>query len=468
MKYLPFRQFFGATLLGVVLMGVTGCSLLVPTTAPPKTAVAQPIGKPIPTSAPGQSAPTPAPTATPVISASKPITALKNVNWKQTLTTDPQLVFDKKTTDAAQKTSKTEVGPFVRAKSTFGGAEVAGFASLLKDSVLYADISDDGQAEAVIMLTGSGNAGNAGALVYSPDAANKPVLVAVLDGAKLTVEAEDGELVVTRPIVAGFEPACCPSGFNTRRYKLVAGSADLALKELASENVGESETQTLVVEQFYKLLNGKKLTEAYAMFGPELQAKQSFDDWKIEQANWKDLRISTKLLPSNVVFVEVNGKNGNNAQKMNGTWLLHWNDKLTRWQLSDHKMKVVASASKDVQAPKVASQKITPSVAYYGNGCGTKPTQVRLDFQLGDSSGVAEVQAEHIFLKEKVAIGVAEVQALQPTGKDSYQYRVDVGTEGLALLKNSAGALKMILLVTDTAGNQGVIEFPQVQVQQCK
>lgn len=468
MKCMSFRQFFSATLLGVALIGVTGCSMIAPTTSPPKTAMVQPIGKPIPTNVPGQSSPTPAPTATPVISASKPITALKSVNWKQVLSSDPQLIFDKKATDDAQKVSKVDQGPFVRAKATFGGVEVAGFASLLKDSVMYADISDDGQAEAVIMLAGSGNVGPVGALVYSPDATNKPVLVAVLDGAKLKVEAEEGELVVTRPIVAGFEPACCPSGFNTRRYKLVAGSAEPALKELASENVGTPETQTLVVEQFYKLLNAKKLAEAYEMFGPELRAKQSFDDWQIENGNWKDLRISTKLLPSNVVFVEANGKNGSTAQKMNGVWLLHWNDKVARWQLTDNKVKVVAGANKDVQAPKVANQKITPSVVYYGTSCGTKPTKIVVDIQFSDSSGLAEVLAEHLFLKEKVGIGVAEAQVLQPTGKDTYRYSVDVGTEGLALLKNGTGGLKIVLLATDTAGNQGVIELPQVQVQQCK
>jgi hypothetical protein len=35
-------------------------------------------------------------------------------------------------------------------------------------------------------------------------------------------------------------------------------------------------------------------------------------------------------------------------------------------------------------------------------------------------------------------------------------------------LKTGAGTLKTVVVATDMAGNQGVIDLPAVQVQQCK
>ena len=460
----------GGAIATAMLIFVGGCSIIIPTTSAPKSASVQPIGKPIPTALAGQQN-TPAPTAVataPVISTTKPITALKSVNWKQTLTTDPQLSFDKKATDDALKVSKVDQGPFIRAKATFGGAEVAGHAGILKDSIMYADISDDGQAEAIIMLSPGGSAGNVGALIFSPDTANKPVLVAVLDGNKLSVSVEDGELVVTRPIVAGFEPNCCPSGFNTKHYKLVAGAADFALKELKSSNEGAPEAQVMVVEQFYKLLNSKKLKEAYDMLALSLQTQQEFDAWQTGYADLKEIRISTKLLPSNLVFVDINGKVGNTAQKFNGTWKLGWDDKTTRWQLTENNIKTIASTTKDVQAPKVASQKISPNIVYYGNNCGTKPTQATLAIKFSDPSGVAEARIEYVFLKDKIAIGVAKAKDMIAAGKDNYTFSIDVGASASMTLKTGAGTLKTVVVATDMAGNQGVIDLPAVQVQQCK
>ena len=68
----------------------------------------------------------------------------------------------------------------------------------------------------------------------------------------------------------------------------------------------------------------------------------------------------------------------------------------------------------------------------------------------------------------RIAIGVAKAKDMIAAGKDNYTFSIDVGASASMTLKTGAGTLKTVVVATDMAGNQGVIDLPAVQVQQCK
>jgi hypothetical protein len=392
---------------------------------------------------------------------------LRNANWKQILTNDPQLTYDKKLTEDALKLYKVDYGPYVRAITSIGAKEVGGYASIAKESVLYGDISGDGKAEAIIPLSSAGTAGNVGALIYSPDPANKPVLVGVIDGNKLTLKISEGELIATTAIFAGYEPNCCPSSYTSKHFKLVAGQFDIALAEIKNINTPTPDSKIFAVEQFYKLLNAKKYKEAYDLFSPSMQARQDFETWKKGYADTKDIVITTKLSPTGLVYVTIRNKAGNAEQRFSGAWGLVWDEATTQWKLDVANLNV-GDVDKDVVAPRATNIRVTANPVFYGTKCTAKqPTKLTISATLNDPGGVKGARIEYAFSKTSSQGGVAEAKTMQSLGNNSYSFTIDVATEGMAVIKTGTGTLKTVIVAEDQTGNIGAIDVPIVQVQPC-
>ncbi|MCW1970036.1 MAG: hypothetical protein KIH69_018140 [Anaerolineae bacterium] len=245
---------------------------------------------------------------------------IRTTNWFKVLTSEPKLKYD----SSVNGKDLGFPGPFLTAEN-----QAYGHAML--ESIRYGDISGDGREEAVIPLHSGGTAGTTGMLVYTMGPDGKPRFISAMPGYKMGATIQAGEMQITLPIYAGWEPNCCPSGSSTIRYKLDAATLKLTL--LGEKSGPLPESHVGAVNYFYDLLSAKNYKDAYAMFSPAFQASQPFDKWQAGYQNTKILSVKTNLVDANRVRVELNSQEGsNNAQKFFITWSLVWNNE-KGWKL---------------------------------------------------------------------------------------------------------------------------------------
>ena len=266
--------------------------------------------------------PTPNPTAIPGIN-------LRLVDWRKFLTTDKAFKTDPTIEDL------TSTGlPYI---SVVGVKDVVGFPTL-GNEVAYGDISGDGRDEALISLFSGGTAGNLGLLVFT-GGAQKPVLVAALPGYKIGGVFETGFLKVSQPLYAGFEANCCPSGFESTRYKMTDGK--LVLVDTSNEGIPGARVQT--VEKFYEFISARQLKAAYGFLSPTYQKDQAYAGWI---AGYKytvsviarDVRERADGSVSSLLKAIDATNKGHVTQLFHVVWSLIWDGKSKQWRLDSAKV----------------------------------------------------------------------------------------------------------------------------------
>ena len=282
-----------------------------PTTAPAATAAA-------PTSAAPTKAATRAPTAAPA-AATPTRTGLnmRTVDWMQVVTSDPSLQYDPSITPPPG----VQHGPWVQLKAD---TSVQGHALIDPDRILFADISGDGQEEAIISLYSGGTAGNFGLLVYTV-ANGAPILADSVGGYKIGGTADGSLLKVTEPIYQGWEPNCCPSGFFITRYRLQANK----LVQVSRDEQPIPEARKMTVDKFYELLQARNYTDAYNNFlSASYRASSPFGSWSAGYANTLSFVATTSDNPDGSVKVDLVAHNksgsGEVIRHYHGTWRLRW------------------------------------------------------------------------------------------------------------------------------------------------
>lgn len=245
--------------------------------------------------------------------------ALRTTNWFKVLTTEPKLKYD----PSVDGKPVGFAGPYLTA-----GNEAYGHVML--ESIRYGDFSGDSKEEAVIPLHSGGTAGSTGTLVYTMGEDGKPKFVTALPGYKMGASVQTGELQVTLPIYAGYEPNCCPSGSTLTRYKL--DPATLKLVQIGEKSGPLAGTHVDAADHFYQLLSAKSYKDAYSMFSSAFQTSQPFDKWQAGYQNTKILNYTVTQVDANRARVELASQEGaNNAQKFFITWALIWTEK--GWKL---------------------------------------------------------------------------------------------------------------------------------------
>jgi hypothetical protein len=90
----------------------------------------------------------------------------------------------------------------------------------VQGDVLYADLTDDDEDEAVVPLSSGGTLGDVGFLVLQlTDGAVEPLLTVTPEsGGGLSVSISGGQLVSVEPVPGPDDPECCPSSLRTTVY----------------------------------------------------------------------------------------------------------------------------------------------------------------------------------------------------------------------------------------------------------
>jgi hypothetical protein len=297
-------------------------------TLPPLTSVttapAAPSTAPVTTAGATTRSPTTTAVATTVARAD-----IKRTDWLAVLRATSGFSVD------TTSPSTTPTQPYVNI--TYATA-LGGYAVL--DSVTYGDISGDGFDEAIITVYSGGTAGNTGILVFQQDAANKMSLVGPNEfyssfGYKSNSEIENGELVVSHVVSAGWEPNCCQSGFVERRFRIVGGR--LTQQGQAVES-GYLAARSQTVEQFYSMINAKRFDVAYAFTTPAFQSREPFDKWKAGFASTKSVEAqattSDQEGPVKFKLTAVDSTaSGDITRTYTGVWTLVYSTAKHQWLL---------------------------------------------------------------------------------------------------------------------------------------
>lgn len=147
-------------------------------TLPPAPPTASPIAPPTPPPAPPTAVPSPTPSPTPA--------AIRTVDW-----------------------------PAVIARELHAEAGAAG---VHLTDVIYADLTGDGEDEAIVPISSEGTAGIIGVYVYTMHG-GQPLRLLTLREAQLSVSVDGGLLVAAAPAYAPGDPRCCPSHLRRTTYR---------------------------------------------------------------------------------------------------------------------------------------------------------------------------------------------------------------------------------------------------------
>jgi hypothetical protein len=256
------------------------------------------------------------------ITASRPSnnSAIRTTNWFQVLINDPNLKYDR----SVDGKSLGIPGPYLNAGGAYGHA--------MLENISYGDISGDAREEAVIPLHSGGTAGVTGMLLYTTSPDGKPKFAQALGGYKMSASIQAGQLRITMPIYAGWEPNCCPTGFNVTRYALNSATGKLQIQ--GSQSGPLEDTHTQAVEQYYNYLSNKKYKEAYDLLSASFQSTQSFAKYQAGYANTKFLDYKVTKVDASRARAEIIAQEGNlPANKYFIYWSLVWSEK-GGWKLN--------------------------------------------------------------------------------------------------------------------------------------
>lgn len=213
------------------------------------------------------------------------------------------------------------------------------------EEIVYGDFDGDCTEEAAVPLFSGGTAGNVGFLVYDlPEASTLPTLTTWGEGYKLLLAADSGLLIVSNALYNSWEPNCCPSGISYEGYRLRDG--ELILVSIASEGLSEMRPET--VSHFYRLLQERKFTDAYALLSPTFQAANPFATWEAGYANTENIGATVSPDPAVTnrisVTLEVNERLTSGVTRVrhySGYWDLSWDSEAPGWILENGSFAVV-------------------------------------------------------------------------------------------------------------------------------
>ena len=89
---------------------------------------------------------------------------------------------------------------------------------IVPETIIYADLTGDGQDEAVVPVASGGTAGDIGFAVFTLRNGAPEELLAKAEG-RVALDVEEGRLVETQPIYGPDDPNCCPSQLRKIYYR---------------------------------------------------------------------------------------------------------------------------------------------------------------------------------------------------------------------------------------------------------
>ena len=86
-------------------------------------------------------------------------------------------------------------------------------------SIIYADITGDQEADAIVPVSSGGEGGNIALFIYSYQPSGIEQLLQYTPEMRLQPSVEDGQLTITEPVSAPGDPLCCPSELKKTTYR---------------------------------------------------------------------------------------------------------------------------------------------------------------------------------------------------------------------------------------------------------
>ena len=116
--------------------------------------------------------------------------------------------------------------------STSGGQATA-------ESILYADLTDDGVEEAIVPIGSGGESGNIGLFVYGYQPSGLTELLRVVPEIRLQAVVDTGRLIVTEPVYGPDDPFRFPSQLRVTTYAW--DGVSLAIVDQVTTSSGEEQ-----------------------------------------------------------------------------------------------------------------------------------------------------------------------------------------------------------------------------------
>lgn len=107
------------------------------------------------------------------------------------------------------------------------------------ESILYADVTDDGVEEAILPIGSGGESGNIALFVYGYQPSGLTELLRVVPEIRLQAVVDNGQLIVTEPVFGPDDPLRFPSQLRVTTYEW-DGSA-LAVVDQVTTSSGEEQ-----------------------------------------------------------------------------------------------------------------------------------------------------------------------------------------------------------------------------------
>jgi hypothetical protein len=148
----------------------------------------------------------------------------------------------------------------------------------LLDRIAYADLDGDGVEEAILPYYSGGTAGILYFSIFCQTASG-PVEVGRVDGYKAGIDLQDGYLIRTTTVYAGWEANCCPSGLLLTGYTLRGA----VLEPVAEWRMGDIVMVRDVLSWYFSSWRLRRYFHGYRLLDDATRSQVPYDEWRRQQ-----------------------------------------------------------------------------------------------------------------------------------------------------------------------------------------
>lgn len=148
----------------------------------------------------------------------------------------------------------------------------------LLDSIAYADLNGDGVEEAILPYYSGGTAGILYFSIFCQTASG-PVEVGRVDGYKAGIDLQDGYLIRTTTLYAGWEPNCCPGGLLLTGYTLRGA----VLEPVAEWRMGDTSMAGWMLSRYFSSWRLQRYLDSYRLLDDAIRARVPYSEWRRQQ-----------------------------------------------------------------------------------------------------------------------------------------------------------------------------------------
>lgn len=246
---------------------------------------------------------------------------MHKVDWNKIINNDPRLIHDR---DPYRESLQDYFGPSI--EITVAGSEFRESAYVSIHGAKFADLSGDGQEEAVFpLICGMCNYAEYGALIYGVKN-GEPSLIGTLISRNFPrndafTEIDGGFLILDDPIYAGFESICCPSVRGRSYYRVVQNR----IIGVRFTWTADPELREHTVDAYYWAIASGNYQEAYQDYlSDKFQTANSYFEWLTQYQQMTSLDYKTTKISDGSIGVDLSQTEVTPLGKVTKHWFAKW------------------------------------------------------------------------------------------------------------------------------------------------